>query len=75
MITLLIEWIKAALQLDGGTSVWQILWEIPDAEVRLRPPGQHREGIPLRYILGHRTALPIERHAAPSVGRHRMAMA
>lgn len=77
MIKNLMEW----LGFSGGISVWQILWEIPDAEVLWLPPGRHREGISVRRTLadarGH--SLAVYRHVTAShratAGRHRVEFA
>lgn len=73
MIGVLIEMIRDMLGLNGGTSVWQVLWEIPDAEVVLLPPGRHRTGIPIREVLGQ-ASQAIAHHVAGG-GRHRLVTA
>lgn len=73
---MIIEWLKAWLGLDGGVSVWQVLWEIPDAEVLLLPGGRHRVGTSVRRTLAiaHGHVFEVMSHQA-GIGRHRVAVA
>lgn len=82
----MIKNIKEWLGFGGGISVWQILWEIPDAEVLLRPAGRHRSDTSVRRTSARRTlakaqghALAVYRHSVtshrPNIGRHRLAVA
>lgn len=79
-MTAIIELIRDLLGFAGGTSVWQILWEIPDADVRLLPAGRHREGTSVRRTLavaqGHLASAVCEVRSHRAGGsRHRMAWA
>lgn len=55
MITLMMELWTAAMTFltgripTGAMSVWDVLWSA-DAEWRMAPPGQHREGISVSGI-------------------------
>lgn len=72
MITLIMElWTALASWLtgripSGAQSVWNVLWNIPDAEWAPKPAGQHRAGTPVWDVVGR---LQAERKPARGVAR------